>query len=459
MVKTATNPVIEAAAAARSATEKATQTNNRQDIDEAITKWEEVVQTLTDDEASEAQADIFASYASLLLLRWNQTYELKDIRATVSNLEKSLEKLPPSPTKTRYELLTRLGNVHQSWYQRSNTSSNLLPAIQYLEEAYALSVVLRQIKEAANEILPTLANAYFISFQREVSGIDSLHQAINYYQLALVQAQPDIQSRLRMGLGKAYLELMYYDDEVENAQLAIDSFEVVLKKSKEKTELVDASNGKTEGWWWKLITEGKYKLEQQDEDFPFRQWTKNIATTYPDSGVAAAYHAMSFKWISPTSRGELAWYHLAWTLLRGQRRSPPTGFHFLSYRSLYDRHAIEANNKPESGFENLPMLLLALEHLKFLIEGNLRNLYMFQRIQITSRFLSSRHPVHLDAIEWYSWKNEIISELEKERKRCIKSLLEIGSAGKAVTETEEVFRLDLRWRFIFMRPRNFPLQE
>jgi hypothetical protein len=149
MVRTAINPAVETATAARSATERAIQTNEPQDIEEAVSEWENVVQILADGVSSEDQADILASYSDSIILRWNLTHQINDMRTIVSNLESALVKLPYSATNTRYELLIRLANAHESWYQSFKDSPEvLLKAIQYWEDAYGLAVILRRTKEA-----------------------------------------------------------------------------------------------------------------------------------------------------------------------------------------------------------------------------------------------------------------------------------------------------------------------
>ncbi|PVF95032.1 hypothetical protein CPB86DRAFT_608484 [Serendipita vermifera] len=173
---------------------------------------------------------------------------------------------------------------------------------------------------------------------------------------------------------------MYYTDEIKNAQLAVDSFEVVLERSKEKEELVEASNGKTQGWWWKLVTEGKHKLDEQNEDFPLHKWTKSVAAAYPDNGIAVAYHAMSFRWRA-IIREESAWCHLAWRILRIQQQTPPPVFHLLSSRALSDQYIQEDSNDIMPRFENIPMLLSATEHLElFATTTSLKDVYIFQRV-------------------------------------------------------------------------------
>jgi hypothetical protein len=157
MVKTATNPAVEAAAAARSATERANQTNELGDIENAISEWEKVRQVMSDDNSSEDQADFLASYANSIFSRWKLTHKIADIRTVVSNLESALSQLPLSSIETRYEFLLYFAKTYESWYQnfRDNTES-WNKAIQYWEDAYALAVILRRTKEAVSCFVSTI---------------------------------------------------------------------------------------------------------------------------------------------------------------------------------------------------------------------------------------------------------------------------------------------------------------
>jgi hypothetical protein len=149
MVKTATNPIEEAAVAARSATQRANQTNGLIDIESAISEWEKALPTVSDEGSSADQADILTSYSSSVLLRWNLTHQLNDIKTVVLNLEAALGTLPHSLAKTRYDLLIRLAQAHESWYLNFKDNSKALKtAIQYWEDAYGLAVILRHTKEA-----------------------------------------------------------------------------------------------------------------------------------------------------------------------------------------------------------------------------------------------------------------------------------------------------------------------
>jgi hypothetical protein len=234
----------------------------------------------------------------------------------------------------------------------------------------------------AGEVLPNLANAYFIAFQDEISGLESLHQAIYYHQIAIAQARPDIQTQIQLGLGKVHLELMYYADKDQNAQTAIDQFEWVLKRSKEKEELVEASNYKTQALWWKHITGIEHLYFSEKEQFPLRNWAKSVATTYKDDATAVCYYAMSNYWVDGLRPDDFAWLDLAWCLLRSKRQSPPPGFHQFYFQYAYDYSF--ANRQQNSWqFRDLSFLISALEHVNaFAATVVFKEILMLQRYVI-----------------------------------------------------------------------------
>jgi hypothetical protein len=149
MVKTAIDPAGETAASARLAIEISSQTRGPRDIENEISKGEKVVPMITDDATSQEQAGILASYAESLFLRWNATHQLSDIQAIVTNLVHALEMLPHASMKARYHFMIRLAKAHESWYLSfKDNSYPLITAIRYWEDAYGLSAILRQMKEA-----------------------------------------------------------------------------------------------------------------------------------------------------------------------------------------------------------------------------------------------------------------------------------------------------------------------
>jgi hypothetical protein len=247
----------------------------------------------------------------------------------------------------------------------------------------------------ANEIIPSLASAYFTTFKDELSGIDSLHQAINYYQVAIVQTRPEHQAQLRLELGNVYLELMYYADEVENEQLAIDCFEWILKRFNQKKVTVEATNGKSQGWWWKLVTEGEPRFFKENEESPFRTWTKNMATAFRDDATSVCYYALSSWWIEGFKRDQLVWLQLAWTLLQSKRQSAPPAFYYIYVLILYSSYL--KNKRGESGdFGDFPTLLSALQQVGlFSTTVTLKDIYMIQRC-VMIHFIEASRTYHID---------------------------------------------------------------
>jgi hypothetical protein len=173
---------------------------------------------------------------------------------------------------------------------------------------------------------------------------------------------------------------MYYANEAENAQLARDCFEWVLEKSNEKEDLVKAVEGKAEAWFWQIATQENPQLfkEEDDEEFPFRTWLKEVITADRGNVIAVCYFALAEWWVRRDKRKDLQWFHLAWSLLRAKDRSPPPAFHYCYFTVsdwIYDHTPDE-----DEAFEDLPILLSAVEHLELFISTvALKDMYMLQR--------------------------------------------------------------------------------
>jgi hypothetical protein len=171
---------------------------------------------------------------------------------------------------------------------------------------------------------------------------------------------------------------MYYADEAENSQLAIDCFEIVLKKSNKKEKLLEASNCKSQAWFWRLTIDPKRKGFREHE-FPFRTWAKIVATTYRYDPTAVCYYALSSRWLIEYEGGELAWFHLAWTLLRTKNQPPPPGFYYIFFLFSFSPILLKLN-EGKGEFGDLPILLSALERLEiFLTTMNLKDIYVVDR--------------------------------------------------------------------------------
>jgi hypothetical protein len=306
-------------------------------------------------------------------------------------------------------------------------------------------------------------------------GVDSLHQAIHYLQIAVVQARPETQNQIRLRLGKIYLELMYYVDEADNAQSATDCFEAVLKKSNRKEELLEASNGKSQSWWWRIAVEEQPSPKKGVEP-PFLTWARSVATTYNDDALAIYYYALSLWRYHDDSNETVSWFHLTWTLLRLKCQSPPAGFHYIYSQYFWIVHVMNSWDGEDFGY--LPGLLSASEHIDLLAATvTLKDLYMIQRfvaISLISLCLIASisrwygfttvkngepHPSPLKIEQWNAWREgaiKTILELRGNISRRINMFCEDKRpiARDAAVKSEADLRAQLEARIV--RPQNFP---
>jgi hypothetical protein len=175
---------------------------------------------------------------------------------------------------------------------------------------------------------------------------------------------------------------MWYADGVQNAQLAIDCFESVLKNSQDREVLIRASNGKSQGWWWKILSKGGQVLHQENEEPLFYTWAKSIALTYRNDATAISYYALSHLLTSGSiNEEELVWFQAAWTFLRLNHQTPPPGFLYFYFSFLNEPQAIRGVLNVE--IRDLPSVLSSLEPFRLFVETvTLKDLYTIQRCVI-----------------------------------------------------------------------------
>ncbi|PVF92602.1 hypothetical protein CPB86DRAFT_829875 [Serendipita vermifera] len=414
MVKTTTNPASEVMRTAQEASGRADESNDPADIDHAISEWEIVIQSESTSGTSEDQALIFSSCAAAFLKRWHVFHRQKDLEDTISNLKIALDRLSYIHAQSRYDLLLLLAEAHQLGYEAyPQIKAALLQAIHYWEDAYGLSVFLRCTKDSAIRILPNLANAFFVSFCGEISGLDSIHQAVNYYQLALLHVPLKQQVHLRLRLGKAYSELMYYEQEEKNAQCAIDNFEIFLENSQQEEERLEASNGKSRAlFWMHVIKRDEVLLSPEDEDEdPFREWAEDVSRRYPKDATATFYYSASNLWAKEAEKVYQVWFNLAWSLYQVSLHQPPPEFHILYSLAVYWYFE---PREDQIEFSDLPAITMGLEQLSlFAANINSKIIHIVQRTKLLPGVYSHTDipPFHLEEAEWMAWKNETIDQI------------------------------------------------
>jgi hypothetical protein len=215
-----------------------------------------------------------------------------------------------------------------------------------------------------------------------MSDLGTLHQAVNYYQLALLHVQSEQQLQLRLRLGKVYSELMYFEEEEKHAQCAIDSFDIVLEKSHQEEERREASNGKSRAWFWICAITRDGELLSDTIQSPFQVWAQHVATRYPEDPVAMFYFAASHLWKEVDTKEHQVWFNLAWGLFQINSQQPPPEFHIFYSLSVY-WYFQSGSRQPN--FLDLPAITMAMEQFSLFIENaDLKTIHIVQRFVVAS---------------------------------------------------------------------------
>ncbi|PVF92605.1 hypothetical protein CPB86DRAFT_790981 [Serendipita vermifera] len=403
---TSINPTEEIVTAAVQASQIADNTNAPRDIDDAITKWDQVVQMGMNYSDREYQAGFLVSYATALRKRWLLSHDPEDMKKEIMSLEDALGKVPQGADHRRYDVSIRLANAYQMWYQSSKTPQSLSLAIEKWEEAYGLSIILRCMKDAARDFLPNLANSLFISFKNGLSGVDSLEKVIEYYRIAIVHAPAQHQCQLRICLGRVYRESIEYLHTTANLQMAIECFETVIQNSQNMEEQLEALNEKSRCLLVELMTDRIKRVTERRAPYFFREWALNITRRHPRDAHAMYYYAISALWFNELKAEDSGWFEAAWILFQSKDQSPPDLFHFF-YAAMIDRAKF-------GGMSRLPILKRGLE--QFILFANtvtLKDAYLIQSIDIypTWHISEQSWPGALEGDMWIRWKSETMDRL------------------------------------------------
>ncbi|PVF92604.1 hypothetical protein CPB86DRAFT_790980 [Serendipita vermifera] len=410
--------------AAVQASQIADHTNTPQDIDDEITKWELVVRTGMVYGTPEYQAGFLSSYAAALRKRWFLSHDPEDMKKVITSLENALGKIPQESAQARYDALIRLGDARQTCYQSSRTPENLSLAIQCWEDAHGLAINLRCMREAASEFLPRLADSLFFSFKNELSGVDSLQKAIDYYRAAVINAPSQQQCHLRLCFGKVYLESIEYLHDTTNLKMAIQCFEDVIQNSQNVEERLEASNEKSHCLLAELMMDKAKRVIDRRAVYPFREWTLSVARRYRGDAKAIYYYAVSALWFSEPGDDDLVWFDTAWTLFQSKCQSPPDLFH-LFYAIMVDRSNI-------SEVSSLPYLMSGLrQFILFANSATLKHAHIVQSIEIYPEWTASRQnwPGNLEGDHWTYWKHQTIHKLLGIYHRITRRAVEVYNKG------------------------------
>jgi hypothetical protein len=123
------------------------------DINWAISQLERLVR-----HTSSAHPDyepVLSSYAAALLLRWENSHQMEDIRKAIISLERALDILPHSPSIRRYQNLVNLGAAYMGRYEIFSSDPNDINyGIEYWEQAHTTATSLGYTREAVSIEMP-----------------------------------------------------------------------------------------------------------------------------------------------------------------------------------------------------------------------------------------------------------------------------------------------------------------
>jgi hypothetical protein len=105
---------------------------------------------------------VLASYATALLLRWETSHQMEDIRKAIISLERALTILPHSPSIRRYQNLVNLGAAYMGRYEIFCSDPNdINHGIEYWEQAHTTATSLGYTRESVSVEKP-LAEVHFL---------------------------------------------------------------------------------------------------------------------------------------------------------------------------------------------------------------------------------------------------------------------------------------------------------
>jgi hypothetical protein len=143
------NTISSRALVAQAALLKAIKSTKIADIDYAIAQWEPLAQHIP--LAHPDYEPVLASYAVALLLRWEDSHQIKDIRKAILTLENALTKLSNVASRSRYQNLANLGAAYMDRYETYRSDiKDIMRAAECWEQAHTVGAALGYTRESVS---------------------------------------------------------------------------------------------------------------------------------------------------------------------------------------------------------------------------------------------------------------------------------------------------------------------
>lgn len=143
------NTISQRAVSAQSTLLKAIKSTKTDEIEAAVSKWEPLARYIP--HAHPDYEPVLASYAVALLLRWEHSHDVKDVRKAIITLENALTKLSTDPTPNRYQNLANLGAAYMDRYETlQKDPKDLMRAAECWEQAHDIARALGLMQDSVS---------------------------------------------------------------------------------------------------------------------------------------------------------------------------------------------------------------------------------------------------------------------------------------------------------------------
>lgn len=161
---------------------RASKTQAQSDILAAVSKWEPIASQIPKEHPD--YEPVLSSYAVALLLKWEFTKDIKDIKKAIVTLEHALVSLEKAASRNRYQNLANLGAAYMDRWETFRTDGkDVLRAIECWEEAHTISMPLGLARESVSDYLGgainQMANSALVQQDPTSSG-RSLFYSLRY---------------------------------------------------------------------------------------------------------------------------------------------------------------------------------------------------------------------------------------------------------------------------------------
>ncbi|KIM30186.1 hypothetical protein M408DRAFT_294921 [Serendipita vermifera MAFF 305830] len=147
------------------------------------------------------------------------------MRKAIITLENALTMLSSDPTQNRYRNLVNLGAAYMDRYEiLKEDPKDLMRAVEFWEQAHDIAEALGFMKDSANKLLTSLAEALFYACEVGVAGVEAINCAIKHLVVVHAHCREEKRASTRYKTGQCYSALYTRLKNREDLDAAIENF-------------------------------------------------------------------------------------------------------------------------------------------------------------------------------------------------------------------------------------------